>query len=607
MRTENPKRRLQAGEYYITPESEPERSPVDNKPYWEVVGFRIWGGRKARMRLRFDIWRGADEKLRGYENGDAEWLRSNKEVATPAVIVSRKLDESRLAEAERAVALLPLDESNNLDRRWRLDDGIAFALTYGWNAIAGDATVKEVIQETRAWLKKRNALPWQNEDYLSDGSICRTKCVLNHCERIFGQFTISVINSAQSQKKVLEDARNEPDNYKQLALQGLRLVLNYLFKKETIGVVRMHRFGLKSKRIPQVMKLLERQEYLDVFWDTDLAAASVARFHLGLRPCSDLQKSRAAEKWGLTPDLRYYHVPVDSKTGYRAVEVPPVAKLLFQILKKEGRLGILNEHGNYQLHLGSKNTWSFWYLKTGYGEVTPKRAKHCTPRLRKLSDEEAVAEFNKQYPRKYKRGEPPTPGEAKTDAIMAFIEDSPRHGCISAYVHATNGMVDSAATYFGNSRGVILAHYLALIPKAEAFLQYQMIPTPVLEETDPKTIPLPSWAKPEHLTPDDKAEIEALRATLPQLDPTVPSLRAKGRAGNRDAIVRLWATRKASSDWPKTKEKYQAHLPRVSAALKAKREAKAAAGNRTQAPVPMVHAPQNPAVQSVSVPATKAA
>ena len=129
MRTENPKRRLQAGEYYITPESEPERSPVDNKPYWEVVGFRIWGGRKARMRLRFDIWRGADEKLRGYENGDAEWLRSNKEVATPAVIVSRKLDESRLAEAERAVALLPLDESNNLDRRWRLDDGIAFALT----------------------------------------------------------------------------------------------------------------------------------------------------------------------------------------------------------------------------------------------------------------------------------------------------------------------------------------------------------------------------------------------------------------------------------------------------------------------------------------------
>ena len=164
MRTEKAEKRLQAGKYYITPQSEPEHSPVDNKPYWEVAGFRIWGGPKARVRRRFDTWPGADEKLRGFEEGDAEWLKNNRQVATPAVIVSKKLDESRLAEAERAVTLLPLDESHKPDSRDRLDEGIAFALTQGWNPIAGDATVNEVITKVRAWIKKRHALPWENEE-----------------------------------------------------------------------------------------------------------------------------------------------------------------------------------------------------------------------------------------------------------------------------------------------------------------------------------------------------------------------------------------------------------------------------------------------------------
>ncbi len=607
MRTEKAEKRLQAGEYYITPQSEPEHSPVDNKPYWEVAGFRIWGGPKARVRRRFDTWPGADEKLRGFEEGDAEWLKNNRQVATPAVIVSKKLDESRLAEAERAVTLLPLDESHKPDSRYRLDEGIAFALTQGWNPIAGDATVNEVITKVRAWIKKRHALPWENEEYLAAGSLSRNKCVLDHCERIFGQHEISVINSVQCQKKVLEDATNEPDNYKQLALQGLSVVLNYLFKKETIIVVRLHRFGLKSKRIPQAMKLLERQEYLDVFWDTDLAAASNARFHMGLRPFSDLKKSRATEKWGLAPDLRYYHVPVDAKTGYRAVEVPPVARRLFQILRDEGRLGTLNEHGNYQLYIGAPISWRRWYLKMGYGETTPRQAKNCAVRLRTLSNEEAVVEFDKQYPRKYKEDKPSIPGEAQADAIQNFIEDSPRHGSISAYVHTTGGMVDSAATYFGNSRKIILDHYLAVMSRAEAFLQYQMIPTCLLEKIDPTTIPLPSWAKPELLTSEDNAEMETARAKLPKFDSSALSLRAKARTARREAFVRLWAAKKTSPDWPQIKAHYQARFARTSTALKAKGDAKAVAENRIPAQVPVVQAAQNPTFQSDSVPATKAA
>ncbi|HUD46788.1 MAG TPA: hypothetical protein VMR33_08155 [Candidatus Baltobacteraceae bacterium] len=560
MRTENPKKRLEPGEYYVTPQSKPEHSPVDKKPYWELVGCRIWGGPQARVRLRWDTWTASDEKLRGFEAGDAEWLTTNKQVATPSVIVSKKLNESRLAEAERAVARLPQDESKNPDSRYQLDDGITFALVCGWNPKAGNTKIEDVIREMRIWLKKRTELSWKNEDHLA--TMSGVSCFLNHCDRIFGEFTVGVVNSAEYQKAVLHAAEHEPDNYKQLALTGLRRALNYLLDRERISVVRLYSFGLKSEAIPQAMKLLERQQYIDVFWENDFAAAAVARFYMGLRPLSELKKSRAATPWGLSPDLRYYRVPMDSKTGYRPVEVPPVAKKLFEILRDEKRLGILNEHGNYQLHIGNASTWSPWYLKMGYGAVTPALAKNILPRLRKLSDEDAVAEFNTQYPRKYKNSNDPIPCKATTEAVDKYLNDSPRKGSISAYVHATGGMVDSAATYFGNSRKIILAHYLALMSRAEAFLLYQTIPTCLLGNIDPTTIPLPSWAKPELLSAEDKAELEALRAELPKFYASTPSFREKAEVTRRDAIRRFWAAKKSSPDWQRTKEAYGTRAPR---------------------------------------------
>jgi hypothetical protein len=520
LRTENPKKWLEPGEYYITPQSKPEHSPVDKKPYCDLVGCRIWGGPKARVRLRWDTWTASDEKL-------------------------------------------------------------------------------------RIWFKKRTELSWKNEDHLA--TMSGVSCTLNHCERIFGQLTVGVVNSAEYQKAVLNAAEHEPDNYKQLALTGLRRALHYLLDRERISIVRLYSFGLKSEGIPQAMKLLERQQYIDVFWENDFAVAAVARFYMGLRPFSELKKSRAATPWGLSPDLRYYRVPMDSKTGYRPVEVPPVAKKLFEILRDEKRLGTLNEHGNYQIHIGNASTWSPWYLKMGYGAVTPVPAKNILPRLRKLSDEEAVSEFNTQYPRKYKNSNDSIPCKATTKAIDKYLNDSPRKGSISAYVHATGGMVDSAATYFSNSRKIILAHYLALMSRAEAFLLYQTIPTCLLGNIDPTTIPLPSWAKPELLSAEDKAELEALRAELPKFDASAPSFRKKAEVTRRDAIRRFWAAKKSSPDWQRTKEAYGAHAASARLASKAKQQAKAAAENRDPAQVPVTQAAQNPSAQSDLVPVTQAA
>jgi hypothetical protein len=564
MRTEDPEMRCAPGEYYITPQSKPEHSPADNKPYFEVDGWRIWGGPKARVRLRKDNWIAADLKLRLFEDGDNTWLKTHQQKATPAVVVSKRLDDGRLAEAERAVARLPLDKDNIPDGAYKLDEGIKFALDHGWDPAMANVMINDVCKDVRASVKRRSELPWNNKGHLArPGS---AYCTLNHCERIFGGYTVGDINSAKYQESVLDAAAGELDNYKQLALRGLGRVLNFLLKAEKILFVRMHKFGLKSDTIPQTMGFLESQEYQDVFWDTALAAASVARSKMGLRPESDLKKSKAKTPWGLKPDLRYYLVPNDSKTGYRPVETTPLARILFGILKRQNRLGKLNEHGNYQLYIGYASSWSYWYIKMGYGEAPPNRVKQMLRRLSKLSDEDAVAEFYKQYPRKYKNGNGAPSCETAADgkvtvtaaAIHAYLEDSPRSGCISGYVHVTDGMVDAAATRFGNSRPIILEHYLALMSRARAFLSYQIPPTQCLAEIDPRTVALPSFAKPELLTAEDRAEMEALLATLPKFDPSALSLRAKTEAIRGEAIRRSWALRKSSPDWEKLRKEYQA-------------------------------------------------
>ena len=98
------------------------------------------------------------------------------------------------------------------------------------------------------------------------------------------------------------------------------------------------------------MSIPQQQEYLDEFWFTALAAAAVAKLHLGVRPWSELGKSKSEDiKYGLTPDYRRFLVKPDSKTGWRAFLVPPVARVLFARLDKEGRLS--KERNRFAYHI----------------------------------------------------------------------------------------------------------------------------------------------------------------------------------------------------------------------------------------------------------------
>lgn len=514
MRTENPSKRLARGEYFITPFNSPIISPKDKKRIWEVNGIRAWGVKSGRVRRSLPTWQAADELVQQMEEADREWLKTHEQMIIPAVIVSRRLSAIRLAEAERAVALLPRDANHEPDSRYRLDEMVAYGLQSGVDPITLTTPVKIVAMEVLAWIKGRPLLPWNHVDRMSEDSVRNEVRNLTHCCSLFGELSIAVCNSKAFQRTTIQSATQVSETHKTAALDGLRRILNYLHDRERIPFARSYVNNRRITRVPKGMVLLERQAYLDLFWDTDLAAAAIARFHMGLRPRSDLKTSQLQDAWGLTPDLLTYIVPIDSKTGHRNVEVPPVATCLFEILRKEGRLGELNEHGNYCLNISDHEVWSSWYLKAGYGIVTPARARKASSWLRSLPDDEAVSAFLFVYPRRLKAG---GPGLSAKALIQKYIFDAPRKASISAWIYVSGFRMDSVTTYHGNTKRIIQQHYSVLMNRPEAFLHYQMIPTCLLATIDPRTIALPSWADPRLLSAQEKVQLEGLRAVLPQL------------------------------------------------------------------------------------------
>ena len=63
-----------------------------------------------------------------------------------------------------------------------------------------------------------------------------------------------------------------------------------------------------------------------------------------------LGKSKSDDiKYGLSADYRSFLVKADSKTGWRALLVPPVARVLFARLDKEGRLS--KERNRFGYHI----------------------------------------------------------------------------------------------------------------------------------------------------------------------------------------------------------------------------------------------------------------
>ena len=123
------------------------------------------------------------------------------------------------------------------------------------------------------------------------------------------------------------------------------------------------------------MSVIQQQEYLDAVWRTKMAATGVARLFLGVRPWSELKKSKSdSVTYGLSSDCRTFLVPIDGKTGWRPVRCPPIATLLFEELKKEGRLfKAVNANGNMLLDHAAPKTWTRLYARIGY-KVGPERS-----------------------------------------------------------------------------------------------------------------------------------------------------------------------------------------------------------------------------------------
>lgn len=523
MRTSDPNKRLVRGEYYIDPWDKPQISPRDKKPSWWVEGFRAWEGANSRVRRRRDTYAAAEKFLQELEEGDALYLETHKSVSNPAVVVSKRLDETRLKEAERAVALVPRDSNNDPDPRCKIDDAVSFALKCGWDPITGSALVSSLLPDLEGDLRARNKLEWKDKRNISDGTLEAALSHIRACHLIFGLEPISEINSKERQEIILGTALNADGTpakgtTKRAAMKGLGRLLNYLVDKERLGVARIYQIGTKRISIPEAMTIIQQQEYLDEFWPTKLAAGAVARLWLGARPWSELKKSKVEEvRYGLSPDLRTFYAPIDGKTGWRPVEVPPIARLLFEQLEKEGRLSkTKTPEGYHIIHVGLNCSWGYHYIKMGYSSI-PRMDAHS--RRKGVTRQEFITKYRAKYPVKYK----------------AFTKDFPRCTNISAYLHLSNGQTDACATYHGNSRRIINAHYRSIMRKAMAVLHFRLFPSAVAHLFIRDEIPLPSFTV---VTMDavEKAEYDKLVSSLPKLDTEEARIQfAKEKAAKKKA------------------------------------------------------------------------
>lgn len=261
MRTEDKNKRCARGEYYITPQGKPEFSPADKKPFWEVHGHTLWG---KRIRQRHDSWTAADLRVRELEDADGKWLTENKQFEQPAIIVSKVLDEMRLAQATRAIALLPLDHLKRADSRYLLDEGIEFALQAGWSPVHGNDTIQKLSDGYQELLKKRNKLKWQDQDSLADISLVSELLKQRYCAELFGKKTLATINSVEIQKQIVETC-GASDPKKQGALEGLSRLLNHLAREGKIHIVRVY-----TSTAATAVRLSERMACLG--WQTCLPA-----------------------------------------------------------------------------------------------------------------------------------------------------------------------------------------------------------------------------------------------------------------------------------------------------------------------------------------------
>jgi hypothetical protein len=520
--------------------------------FWKIGGKSMWG---ERYRKRAQSWAAAIAYRDEWEKADKKYLETNRQVVVPSVIVSKELSEEVLAQATRAYHKLPkLEGSHTVDPRYTLDDGIQFALKCGWNPTLGSVKVKELLPELLAYQEWRTKLDWRESGqgrYITKATFINHKRSIKHCGLIFGEETLSTINSKPRQQAILDALGDVTLEHKQCACAGLCLLLKWLKDSGRLGqaAVNCFRVRVTAKAVPEVMSIIQQQEYLDAVWRTKWAATGVARLFLGVRPWSELKKSKSdSVAYGLAPDCRTFFVPIDGKTGWRPVRCSPIATLLFEELKKEGRLfKTIDANGNMVLDHASTRAWTSMYARIGYRVGAGSlRDLNRSAKGRAMSDDELVKYFRKFYPEKY-------PHE--------FVKDYPRHTSISAFVESSLGEIDKAATHFGNSRIIINKNYRGRMSLAAAIVHYRLLPTGLKGKYKPEDIPLPPWCQvaPDKLSEADLKEMLALYASLPRFDPTVDytsrSRTAMEANSRSEAVRRRWAEAKARSTWPEERAK----------------------------------------------------
>jgi hypothetical protein len=474
----------------------------------------MWG---QRYRKRPQSWAAAMAYRDEWERADKRYLETNSQIAVPSVIVSKELNETVLAQATRAYHKLPkLEGSHTVDPRYTLDDGIQFALDCGWNPALGSVKVKQLLPELLAHQVWRSKLDWSENGkgrYITEHTLVHHKRNIRHCEMLFGEESLSTINSKPRQQAILDAREDVRLRHKQYACEGLSLLLKSLKDSGRLGqaAVSCLRITVATRAVPEVMSVIQQQEYLDAVWKTKMAATGVARLFLGVRPWSELKQSKSdSVTFGLSSDCRTFLVPIDGKTGWRPVRCPPIATLLFEELKKEGRLfKAIDANGNMLLDHAAAPTWTRLYARIGYRVGAGSlRDVLTSAKARAMSDDEFVNYFRQSFPEKY---------------AHRFVKDYPRHTSISAFVEVSLGEIDKAATHFGNSRNIINKNYRGRMSLAASILHYRLLPTALKGKYKGEDIHLPNWCQVdlEKLNEADRKEMLDLDAGLPKFDPTV--------------------------------------------------------------------------------------
>jgi hypothetical protein len=533
-RTKNRDRvRTPPGVVTIKPNSPNEwfTTPVTGQPYWKVRAQAPWG---QRLRKRPETWEAATTLRKEWEDKFAEWNEKHKDRTLPRVVVVKEnIDETRLTELRRALALLPKDKNDRPDPEAKIDEGIEHARKHGWPSDASKTKVKDVVPEFLERSAYRAKLKWQEPYHIQPNTLIAHRFNARLCLRFFGEEAITAINSAERQEALLENWEKHHGQLlphtKMGALNFLSILLHWLKRKGKVPFVSIMSHTVKRVARPRAMTILEQQNFIDKLYNTKMAAAGYARFYLGVRPWSELKESALEEEYGLSLDCKTFMVPLDGKTGFRPVPCQPVAILVFKELLAQGRLyKRIHPKGFYILDHCNISAWTALYGRCGY-HVSVHTMKRGMPKeLHKMSDVHMINWYRAAHPLSdWASRDGTEPGKVVTSYVegywdlgMWWVADYLRHTEISAYMNVTDGAMDRAITRYGNSDEIIRGHYRDFMSLADSILHYQLIPTALKGKYNADEIPLPNWCKFDFnsLDPEVLKEIAEKRALLPKFD-----------------------------------------------------------------------------------------